>query len=249
MHQLVSEFLDGRNSSEANHRIANHLALIASLLVLQKQALAKANSLSREDAEWILEDSVRRINTVARVHRLLANSDDRSCIDVRHYLQDVAQGIVASTAGHAKYRLQSVFDCGCLIGADHLASLGLLVGELVTNAVKYAHPTGVAGVIKLFCSAADDATIVRVSDDGVGLPEGFDPATSGGLGLRMIRSLVKQLQGEIAFDSTCLGLNVTIRIPNSEGLRRVVEFRQNAPQADALPKASSESIGEANHEA
>jgi two-component sensor histidine kinase len=230
MHQLVSEFLDDANSSEANHRIANHLALIASLMRLQKQALAKAKSFSREDAEWVLEDSVRRIDTVARVHRLLAHSDDHSWIDVRDYLQ----GIVESTAGHAKYRLQSQFDCRCLIRADHVASLGLLVGELVTNAVKYAHPAGVAGVIELFCSAADDtSTIVRVSDDGVGLPEDFDPATSGSLGLRMIRALVQRLQGEIAFDSACLGLNVTIRIPNAEGLRRVVEFRQPGQQADA----------------
>ena len=56
MHQLVSEFLDDPNASEANHRIANHLALIASLLRLQKQALAGAKSFSREDAEWVLED-------------------------------------------------------------------------------------------------------------------------------------------------------------------------------------------------
>ena len=173
--------------------------------------------------------SVRRIDTVARVHRLLAHSDDNSWIDVRDYLQEIAQGIVESTAGHARYRLQSAFDCDCPIRADHVASLGLLVGELVTNAVKYAHPAGVAGVIELFCSASVDAsTIVTVSDDGVGLPEGFDPATSGSLGLRMIRALVQRLQGEIAFDSTCLGLNVTIRIPNSEGSRRVVEFRQTA---------------------
>jgi two-component sensor histidine kinase len=240
MHKIVSEFLDDPASSEANHRIANHLGLIAALMRLQKQALAKAKSLSREDAEWVLEDSVRRIDTVARVHRLLAHSDDHSWIDVRDYLQGIAQGIVESTAGHAKYRLQSVFDCGCLIRADHVASLGLLVGELVTNAVKYAHPTGVAGEIELFCSATDDTTtILTVSDDGVGLPEGFDPATSGSLGLRMIRSLVHQLQGEIAFESTCLGLNVTIRIPNSEGLRRVVESRQVAERTDARQGSSS----------
>lgn len=241
MQKLISGFLDDPNSSEANHRIANHLTLIASLLRLQKQGLAKAKSFTREDAEWALEDSVRRIDTVARVHRLLAHSEDNSSIDVGDYLQDIAQGIVESTAATAKYRLQSVFDCGCLIRADHVASLGLLVGELVTNAVKYAHPAGVDGVIELHCSAANDtSTIVRVSDDGVGLPEGFNPATSGGLGLRMIRSLVQRLQGEIAFDSTSLGLNVTIRIPSSEGLRRVVEFRQTAQQAYALRKPSGE---------
>lgn len=219
MLKLISEFLDTPASSEADHRIANHLSLITSLLHLQTRALSESKSFSREDAVWLLDDCGRRIETVARVHRLLAaRADRRARIDVCDYLHDVAVSIVESTAVRGKYVLNSDCDHGCRIGADHVASLGLLVGELVTNAVKYAHPAGVRGAITLLCAgAADNSTILTISDDGVGLPEGFDPATKGNLGFRMIRSLVQRLRGEIAFDSSSLGLKVTLRIPNSEG--------------------------------
>lgn len=223
MLKLISEFLDAPASSEADHRIANHLSLIASLVRLQTRALSESKSFSREDAVWLLDDCGQRIEIVARVHRLLAaQTDHHARIDIHDYLHDVAESIVESTAVRGKFVLKSACDHGCLIRADHIDSLGFLVGELVTNAVKYAHPAGVGGAITMLCSgASDNSTIVTVSDDGVGLPEGFDPATNGNIGFRMIRSLVQRLQGEIAFDSSPLGLKVTLRIPNSEGLHAV----------------------------
>ncbi len=224
MLQLISESLDTPASSEADHRIANHLSLIASLLRLQTRALAESKSLSKEDAVWLLEDCGHRIETVAGVHRLLAaQADHHARIDVRDYLRDIARSIVESTAARGKYVLKSNCDHDCLIRADRIDSLGLLVGELVTNAVKYAHPAGVAGAITICAGASGNSIIVTVSDDGVGLPEGFDPTTNGNIGFRMIRSLVQRLQGEIAFDSSPLGLSVTLRIPNSEGLHNVVD--------------------------
>ena len=226
MRQLLSEFLDAPESSEADHRIANHLSLIASLLRLQTRTLAGSKSFSREDAVWLLNDCGRRIDTVARVHRLLAaQSKQREWIDVREYLREIAEGIVESTSVEGKYTLKSDCQIGCRVRANHVVSLGLLIGELVTNAVKYAHPAGVPGVITLSCSSAlDNAIIVTISDDGVGLPEGFDPATSGNIGLRTIRSLIQRLQGEIDFDSSCLGLIVTVRFPKSKESSSVIEI-------------------------
>ncbi|SFK85144.1 sensor histidine kinase [Methylocapsa palsarum] len=226
MLQLLSEFLDAPNSSEADHRIANHLSLIASLLRLQTKTLAGSQTFSREDAVWLLNDCSRRVDTVARVHRLLAaQSEQNGWIDVREYLREIAEGIVESTSGDGKYTLKSDCEIGCLVQADHVASLGLLIGELITNAIKYAHPAGVPGVITLSCSRApDNSSIVTISDDGVGLPEGFDPATSGNLGFRTIRSLTQRLQGEADFDSSCLGLSVTVRFPTPKESSTVIEF-------------------------
>lgn len=228
MLKLISEFLDGSALSEADHRIANHLSLVASLLRMQKKAIATAETFSRKDAEWLLDDCGRRIETVARVHRLLAaQANHQGWIEVGAYLHEIAEGIVASTALRGKHALDSKCDTNCHVRADHVASLGLLVGELLTNAVKYAHPSGVPGTITLRCSSAlDNSTVLTVADDGVGLPEGFDPATNGNIGFRMIRSLVQRLQGEVEFDSSCLGLSVMVRIPGSDGSHRVVDFGQ-----------------------
>jgi two-component sensor histidine kinase len=77
---------------------------------------------------------------------------------------------------------------------------------LVTNSVKYAHPARVKGKIRLTCARVDGATRITLADDGVGLPDGFDPDTSGGMDLRMTRLLAKQLQARLSFRSSDLGL-------------------------------------------
>jgi len=85
-----------------------------------------------------------------------------------------------------------------LVSADHAIPLGLLINELVTNAVKYAYPAGV-GVIDVSAPEIDGCLHVEISDCGVGLPQGFDidkPRTS--LGFKVITGLVRQLQGHIA---------------------------------------------------
>jgi two-component sensor histidine kinase len=223
MQSIISDFSTPPASAEGDHRISNHLTLIASLLRMQKKALAEAGRFTRQDAEWLIDDCARRIETVGRVHRLLARQSDRhALIDIGEYLRPLAQGIVESTSGQGKYELELDCDPGCRIRSEDVASIGLIVGELVTNAVKYAHPAGVDGKIRLKVSiSADNRAVIKVSDDGVGLPAHLDPATSGSVGFRMIRSLVQRLQGEIDYDSSCLGLSVTIRIPVSAKLFRI----------------------------
>ena len=92
MLQLISESLDTPASSEADHRIANHLSLIASLLRLQTRALAESKSLSKEDAVWLLEDCGHRIETVAGVHRLLAAQAD-------HHARSTFETIYSTSRG------------------------------------------------------------------------------------------------------------------------------------------------------
>ncbi len=93
-------------------------------------------------------------------------------------------------------------------------SVGFMVGEAVTNAVKYAHPAGAPGVIALDCQrTADGSTIVRIHDDGVGLPQDFDANNDGGLGMRVMRSIAKQLGADLAFVSHATGLTVDLRLP------------------------------------
>ncbi len=203
-------------TTETDHRIANHLSLVAGLLRLGKKSLSSADMVSREEVERLLDDCSRRIEAVARVHRLLAaQAQGDDWIDVCGYLREIAEGMVESLVAQGALTLK--LDCrpGCVVRADHVASLGLIVTELITNAVKYAHPSGVAGVIAVSCAPeADGFSILRVTDDGVGLPEEMDPATSGNIGCRLIRSLAQRIDGDVDYDSSCRGLAVTLRIPS-----------------------------------
>jgi PAS domain S-box-containing protein len=102
----------------------------------------------------------------------------------------------------------------CAIRADTAALISLIVGEALTNAIQYSHPAGVPGVITVDCARGSDGSIaIDVADDGVGLPENFDPAKDGGVGLQTIRTLSDRLGGHLAFDSSSLGLRIRLELP------------------------------------
>ena len=88
----------------------------------------------------------------------------------------------------------------CVLRSDKATLVTLIVREAVTNAIKYAHPTGIPGRITVACSRDSEGTIaVEVADDGVGLPEDFDPATDGATGFRVMRALSQRLEATLAF--------------------------------------------------
>jgi two-component sensor histidine kinase len=101
--------------------------------------------------------------------------------------------------------------------ARHVQSLTLIVCEILTNAMKYAHPTGIAVVMTVSCESRSDGTLVlSISDDGVGLPEGFDPSKDGGVGFKIIRTLASEIGAKLDIASDNLG--VTFRIAVSQAL-------------------------------
>jgi two-component sensor histidine kinase len=88
---------------------------------------------------------------------------------------------------------------------------------MVTNAVKYAHPAGTPGKICVASGWDAEGTLFReVADDGVGLPEGFDPAGDGGYGLRLVRGLAQQLDAECEFLQSGIGLRFRLLVPATE---------------------------------
>ncbi|WP_119421063.1 sensor histidine kinase [Desertibaculum subflavum] len=114
---------------------------------------------------------------------------------------------------------------------DALPSLTLLVAEAVRNAVRHAHPSGVAGIIRLGCRRVPTGEmVVEIQDDGVGLPEGFDEARHGG-GFRLMRAAAARLGAAMTYRSSPLGLRLRFRLPAS------VLSRPEATAADALLEA------------
>jgi two-component sensor histidine kinase len=207
--------LGSQLADEANHRIANHLAMLWALMRLQAKGVNRAQiALSAKDVQRLLEEFAGRLETVAEVHRLLAHRPSGAPVDVADYLETIAQGLVSSLTANDQMSVRCVFPVRVVLPAEQTVALGLLVGELVTNALKYSHPAGVAGTITIESSTDDDDTIaIEVSDDGVGLPDDIDPFQSQSLGFRTIRLLAKQLGASISFDDHGLGLTCAVRIP------------------------------------
>src|SRR6202035_907999 len=113
---------------------------------------------------------------------------------IADYLRDIAEGIVSTVSGGGQTELRFASDHNCLVSPERALVLGLIVGELLTNAVKYAHPAGVPGKVGVACRKDRKRNIIiEVWDDGVGLPEGIDPKKNGNLGFRLVRTLVEQL--------------------------------------------------------
>ncbi|HUO23877.1 MAG TPA: sensor histidine kinase [Caulobacteraceae bacterium] len=226
--QIVSEHianaLPGSDNSaslemlvaESNHRIANNLSLVAGILRLQVNELTRSGRvLEPEQVGQLLAEVGARIETVGRLHRLLAQSAGASHMELGSYLQDIAQAAIQSMSG-SNVTLKPMSGDHCEIPAQIALSVGFVVGEAVTNSVKYAHPCAVRGTIALHCArGGDGSTHIQVVDDGVGLPEGFDPRTDGGLGLRMMRTIAGQLGAKLTFDASGIGLAVDLRLaPN-----------------------------------
>jgi two-component sensor histidine kinase len=202
---------------EADHRIANNLGLINSLLRLRARSVAQGRGkMERAEVSGLLEDIAARVDTVAKLHRLLSQSHRHTEVDVGGYLRELTASVTGSLSPQTKVRVTHQAEDDCTLAPDQVLALGMLVSELVTNSVKYAHPSGLPVKIDIDCRETDSGGIaIEIADDGIGLPENFDPMTGGRLGLRMVRSLAAQLGGSIRFDSSPLGTCARLELPAS----------------------------------
>lgn len=167
---------------------------------LQAREAAQRNQpLSPTEAARLLSDVGRRIEIAGRLHRLLSTeNEDR--VEFASFARDIAAGLVSSLAVEDRLDLTILPTDACWLDPAKALSMGLVLGELVTNAIKYAHPAGVAGTIDVRCGRTGAMAVVEVADDGVGLPEGFDWRSEGNVGLRFVRSTAEQLGGTLEFE-------------------------------------------------
>lgn len=200
---------------EANHRIANNLSLVAGLLQLQAAEIDPSRTMSGVEASAFLREATNRVQLVARLHRLLARASDDAAPDLTEFLREIAEATAALLPPEDGPSIRFLGPSVCILGAEKVLPIGLLVGELLTNSLKYAHPSGISGAINVSCGRSQDGDlVVAVSDDGVGLPEGMDPATAKSLGLRLVNALARQVGGALSFDQDGMGLTVTLRLPS-----------------------------------
>jgi two-component sensor histidine kinase len=177
---------------EIHHRVKNNLQVISSLLYLQSKKIQNQPAL-----EMFLE-SQNRIRSMALIHEKLYQSDDMVHIDFSEYIRSLIGHLSNSYAAkleNVKINLQ-IEDVQLSI--DKGIPCGLIVNELVINALKYAFPDERRGEIAIRISRdGDRSVILSVADDGVGIPRTVDLATSDTLGLQLVRHLSQQLKGRI----------------------------------------------------
>jgi two-component sensor histidine kinase len=161
-------------------------------------------------------DTLDSAESVAETADHTSSGEPAAAIDVVSYLETIAEGILSNLPMAGKILLQTDFRSRVALPLVKAVPLGLIVGELVTNSIKYAHPTGITGVVRIESSRRNGAIVIEVSDDGVGLPEGFDPLATNDAGLAMIRGLAAQLGASISFDNHGLGLTCALRMPYAE---------------------------------
>ena len=176
---------------EIHHRVKNNLQIVSSLLRLQ------ASRIDSGEAKAVLLEMQHRVHSMALIHELLHRSDNFAAVDLAAYLRNLCSQLLRSAAATSgTIQLQLDLAPG-LLDIDKAISCGLLVNELVTNALKYAFPAGRAGVLRIELQplAGSAGWCLRVADDGVGLPPDFDPRNLTSLGLKVVADLARQLGG------------------------------------------------------
>lgn len=190
---------------EMSHRVKNSLTSVVGLLRVQ------ARSAQSEDVKNALQDASLRVATIAQVHDHLWRGSQVGFVDLADFMTELCKKLKGNTDGHALHCHADPM----MLSADHAIPLGLLINELVTNAIKYAYPAG-GGEIKVSAREIAGHLQIQVSDEGIGLPDGFDldrPSTS--LGFKVVAGMVRQLQGHLTFSSnepkgTCFILDLPI---------------------------------------
>jgi two-component sensor histidine kinase len=187
---------------EVNHRVGNSLQIIASLLHLQ------ANSSNQDDVKAALTNAMGRVAAVAQVHRRLYTSHDLKSVLLNQYLEALLEDLRRSAEGNKMSRLTLKAE-PIEIDPDRAVAIGIIVNELVMNAVKYAYPDG-AGPIHVVMNAQGDDLELAISDDGVGLNVKLDPRSTG-MGQRIVNAMASKLEADVERDASHAGTRIVLR--------------------------------------
>jgi PAS domain S-box-containing protein len=180
---------------EVHHRVKNNLQIVSSLLYLQAARTEHSGAVSA------LRESQNRIRSMALIHERLYQSPNLASVDMGEYTRTLV-----SDLRHSHKATDSPVQLALNIEDIPLAvteaiPCGLIINELVSNALKHAFPDGRTGQITIELKRNDDdSCLLLVSDDGIGIPEAVDFRNASSLGLTLINSLVKQLDGTVELD-------------------------------------------------
>jgi two-component sensor histidine kinase len=174
---------------EVHHRVKNNLQMLCDLMFLQIEALPD------RDQHRDLQDAYSRIYAIARLHEQIYRSMQSGQIQLTEYLGRLVAGF-ASLYPDVPVTLEAAKP-DVLLDLDRAIHVGLIVNELLTNAIKHAFPAGEPGTVVVAVCAADDHISLAVHDNGRGLPADFDLEHATSLGLRTVYLLARRLPAQV----------------------------------------------------
>ena len=195
--KVISKSLEEKEAllKEIHHRVKNNLQIIANLLYLQ------SGKFDDEKIKDVLEEGQGRVRSMALIHQKLYENEDLKSIPFGEYILELVNEIKASfgeLAANVSVRIdaqEAFFD------VDSAVPLGLIINELTTNAFKYAFEGREEGKFNIYLTRSDDEYELHISDNGKGIPEEIDIRKTRSLGLRLVRILSEQLEGQYSFES------------------------------------------------
>ncbi|MFO7595255.1 MAG: histidine kinase dimerization/phosphoacceptor domain -containing protein [Desulfocurvibacter africanus] len=193
--------------TEIHHRVKNNLQVISSLLQLQSSQTGDPR------LEALFAESQNRILSMAYVHEELYKSGDLAHINLQDYAQRLARRLVQALAHTRPIGLELALQ-DIQVTIDQAVPCGLILNELISNALEHAFEGRAQGRIIVSISLDHGFARLMVSDDGKGVPMDFDPASSTSLGLQLVVRLARQLRGRVELDSqTKPGVSFSVEFP------------------------------------
>ncbi len=210
---------------EIHHRVKNNLQVMSSLISLE------TDYITDPQAQRLFMETQSRVRTMALIHEELYQSKNLARVNFADYIYKLTNNLMQIFALQHNIGLKVNVD-EVFLGVDTAIPCGLIVNELMTNALKYAFPNNRPGNISVSLICAEQPGQMPryelcVEDDGVGLPPGFDISASNTLGLQLVSILIAQLRGELAIQS-----------------ENGTQFKLTFSELNANPAAASEKLGE-----
>ena len=174
---------------EIHHRVKNNLQVVSSLLSIQSRGITD------EKAREAVQESRQRVKSMALIHQDLYRDGDLTGVPMHDYTERLVSGLVNNYGKENSVRV--VIDVQDIsLDVDTAVPIGLILNELITNALKYAWPDGRTGTLTVSLKEQDGRLVLRVADDGVGMPAAEAPAKGSGFGLNMVRTFSGKLKAE-----------------------------------------------------
>lgn len=190
---------------EVNHRVSNSLQLVSAFVHMQ------ATGLTDSGARDALDNTQRRIQAIAQVHRRLYTSDDVQSVEMSDYLEALVAELQEAWSTPASPRTLRLTAEKIRLKTDRAVPVGVIVSELVANACKYAYETGCAGEVRIDLRRDGDSGFsLTVEDDGCGLPDsGVVKGT--GVGTKLLKAMAQSLSAELRYDHSHGGVRAVLR--------------------------------------
>jgi PAS domain S-box-containing protein len=200
---------------EVHHRVKNNLQIVSSMLSLQMDQMSLIDEITRELALGLFKESQFRVRSIALFHEKLYQSKDLAHVDIAEYLKGVTAGLFAAYGVNPDDVALSIAVEELPLGVDAAISCGLIVNELVSNALKHAFPGGRAGMVQVSLRREGRDGVLAVQDNGIGFPDSIDFRNPNTLGLKLVCILTEQVGGTIQLDRR-EGTRFTIRFERTE---------------------------------